>query len=443
MCSWPTAKGGDLYEFVRGVTFPKDVASTTSSCTRIGILRAGNLEWGRILLDDLVYVPSEYVKSEQMLRPGDLVLAMSSGSATVVGKAAPVTNPLPSMAFGAFCGVIRPKREEHVPWLTWYFQSPLYRSWLREVSSGTNINNLKGSSFLELEIPLPPVEEQRRIIGRLVEMMERTRRARAALSGIPQEGQSLITNILYSAVSGDLTRDWRLQHPGHSVAPRRLTQASTSHESEYFRPAWELPSSWVFISAREAGEVQLGRQRAPKYHLGENMRPYLRTANVFEDRIDTSDVLSMQFGDKDFETYRLKHGDILLNEGQSRELVGRPAMYRGELPDVCFQNTLVRFRSSEDVIPEYALLVFRYYLRSGRFQRLAQWSTNIAHLGAGRFAQIEFPLPPMAEQKEIVSRAHGQLDKTHTLLRSVSELGRELTLLESSVLKTVFQGPLP
>ena len=81
------------------------------------------------------------------------------------------------------------------------------------------------------------------------------------------------------------------------------------------------------------------------------MRPYLRVANVYENRIDTSDVLTMHFDDEKFDIYRLEPGDILLNEGQSPDLVGRPAMYRGEIADVCFQNTLIRFRASSRVGP--------------------------------------------------------------------------------------------
>ena len=96
--------------------------------------------------------------------------------------------------------------------------------------------------------------------------------------------------------------------------------------------------------------------------------------------------MEMNFAPKEFEVYRLREGDILLNEGQSLELVGRPAMLRGELDDVCFQNTLVRFRASSVVDPAYALIVFRAYLHSGRFQRIARWTVNITHLGGGRFA---------------------------------------------------------
>ena len=52
-----------------------------------------------------------------------------------------------------------------------------------------------------------------------------------------------------------------------------------------------LPPGWSWAKVQDVGEVKLGRQRSPEHHQGPYMRPYLRVANVFEDRIDVSDVL--------------------------------------------------------------------------------------------------------------------------------------------------------
>ncbi len=134
----------------------------------------------------------------------------------------------------------------------------------------------------------------------------------------------------------------------------------------------------------DAGRVQLRRQRAPQYQSGQHTRPYVRVANVYEDQLDLSDVLSMDFDAEDFEAYRLKHGDILLNEGQSTELVGRPAIWRNEIPDCCFQNTFVLFQPNPNTtLSEFALAIFLRYVRSGEFAKVSGKTSNVAHLGAG------------------------------------------------------------
>ena len=167
---------------------------------------------------------------------------------------------------------------------------------------------------------------------------------------------------------------------------------------------WSSPPGWSWTRVQDCGEVKLGRQRSPKDHRGPHMVPYLRVANVQDGFLDLSDVKKMNFSPDEQAVFRLRQNDLLLNEGQSRELVGRSSLYQGEVPNACFQNTLLRFRPFKGVMSEYALVVFRAYLYSGRFAAAATQTTNIAHLSAGRLAPIEFPLPPVAEQKRIVAK---------------------------------------
>lgn len=161
------------------------------------------------------------------------------------------------------------------------------------------------------------------------------------------------------------------------------------------------PQGWTWSTVAEVGHVELGRQRHPNWHTGPNMRPYLRVANVFEDRIDVTDLKEMDFTDV-FDRYKLHPGDVLLNEGQTPELLGRPAIYRGVPEDVAFTNSLIRFQTGPSVTPEWALLVFRHHMHSGRFKRESRITTNIAHLSATRLKAVEFPVPPLYEQRRIV-----------------------------------------
>jgi type I restriction enzyme, S subunit len=172
------------------------------------------------------------------------------------------------------------------------------------------------------------------------------------------------------------------------------------------------------------------------------MCPYLRVQNVFEDRIDLSDVMEMDFSAEDFERYQLHFGDILLNEGQSPIYLGRPAMYRDELPGVCFTNSLIRFRAFDFVDSDFALFVFRHYLHCGRFQQECNITTNIAHLSAGRFSNVEFPLPPLEEQHEIVRRAKKLFDFADRLEARYKTARAKIDKLTPALLDKAFKGEL-
>ncbi len=161
-----------------------------------------------------------------------------------------------------------------------------------------------------------------------------------------------------------------------------------------------VPEGWIKAPTSKFGDVCAGRQRSPHFINGTS-RFYLRVANVFDGYIDVSDINSMKFTDTEFNKYRLKFGDILLNEGQSSELVGRAAMYQGIPAESGFQNTLIRFRAGNLSDPYYALQRFRLCLYDGTFQSISKKTTSIAHLGVSRFAELELSWPPISEQRKI------------------------------------------
>lgn len=185
----------------------------------------------------------------------------------------------------------------------------------------------------------------------------------------------------------------------------------------------DLPKGWVWCHIEDVGEAILGRQRKP-HQAQETLHPYLRVANVQDDSLDLSDMTSMHFTDEERERYRLEPHDILLCEGQSPELVGRPAMFRGEIPDVYFQNHLIRFRCRSYVDPEYALLVFRTYMHDGTFRAVATSTTNLANLGLARFKRLPFPLPPVRIQTalgDLARATKNELDYLRERLSSTKE----------------------
>lgn len=186
-----------------------------------------------------------------------------------------------------------------------------------------------------------------------------------------------------------------------------------------------LPRDWRVVPLASVAEVRLGRQRSPKNHAGNQMRPYVRAANVSWSGLRLNDVKSMNFTDSEMDTYRLEPGDLLLGEasGSPRE-VGKPALWRGEIAGCAFQNTLIRVRP-KGPDSEYLLHYFRHQALSGRFAAAAR-GVGIHHLGSDALARWKLPLPPLSEQRriaEVLDRA----DALRTQRRAVLALTDELT----------------
>jgi type I restriction enzyme, S subunit len=165
--------------------------------------------------------------------------------------------------------------------------------------------------------------------------------------------------------------------------------------------AFLMTSGQRIVAAADAFEITMGRQRSPERASGPSMTPYLRSANVLDGQLDLSDVKEMDFNQTERQKFTLRHGDVLVSEGSaSSNAVGAAAMWRAELTgDVCFQNTLLRFRAVEAVsTPSFAYHWCRWAYESGAFREVSS-GTNIRHIGSRRAELMPVHLPQVQLQE--------------------------------------------
>jgi type I restriction enzyme S subunit len=424
---------------------------TESAAYPTKYLRAANITPNGLDLAEVLEMDFDPVERQvYSLQTGDVVLAAASGSSAQVGRAALWLGEIPGCCFQNH--VIRFRPHAVVPGFALLaFQQLAEAGHFASVARGVGIQNLGVLDFVRLPFPVPPLQEQDRIVLEASLQLARGADARESIESALRLNTQQDNTILEGAVLGGLVQSTTESATSVALSKKPRAQSSLFEDRKSARPMSSdfadvveraLPSGWRWVRVDEAGEVRLGRQRSPDREYGDHPFPYLRVANVFEDRIDTSDVRSMNFTPKEQEIYRLRSGDLLLNEGQSPELVGRPAMYKGEPKAVCFQNTLIRFRSADFVNPQFALLVFRHYLRAGHFKRAARWSTNIAHLGVARFASMPFPLPELKEQKRIIAEATARLEASKSQRRSLESSLDRLQGMRREILHSAVSGSL-
>lgn len=196
---------------------------------------------------------------------------------------------------------------------------------------------------------------------------------------------------------------WALEDHRSSVESARVI-ALTNLEGIRAR-AFEAPGERV--AAREIFEITIGRQRSPRQLVGDHLIPYLRSANVTREGIDTSDVKSMNFNLSEQSKFELQVGDVLVSEASASEnAVGIPAVWNGEIPGVVgFQNTLLRYRATPGVsIPGFVEQFCHWAFESGAFLAAAT-GTNIRHIGARGAASMKVRSLSLEEQSEVVREA--------------------------------------
>lgn len=196
---WVWVRLAEIGETIRGVTYGKSDASDIPQTDYVPLLRGNNIN-RTLNFDNPVFVPKRLLNDAQYVKAGDIVIAMSSGSADLVGKAAQATEDLEG-GFGAFCGVIRPVSAEVRSFFGFFFQTPLYRNRAAGHGKGIGINNLQKTALQTLEIPLPPLAEQHRIIAKVDELMALCDQLERQQTYSIEAHQTLVATLL-----GTLTR---------------------------------------------------------------------------------------------------------------------------------------------------------------------------------------------------------------------------------------------
>lgn len=355
------ARLGDIAQILRGVTFKPDQLVDESAPEAVVCLRTKNVQ---VELDwtDLLYVPpSVLVGEHQYVRPRDIIIS-SANSWNQVGKCAWVGAVERPTTFGGFISNLRVLSDEvDARYLYWWFSNPRTQATVRSFGQQTtNISNLNVSRTLELDIPLPPLPEQRRIAS-ILDAVDRERTQR-------HKAQVVVTALregLFAQVFGDLS-----EHPTAQVD--------------------------------EIATTRLGKMLDSARQSGRQLRPYLRNANVQWFEVNTDDLKEMDFSEADQIEFALKAGDVLVCEGGQP---GRCAVWQGEPKSVFFQKALHRVRlDPSQMLPEVFVRILKRLVDSGVLADSIS-SATISHLTGEKLRALRVPVPPINLQHSYLDRA--------------------------------------
>lgn len=233
-----------------------------------------------------------------------------------------------------------------------------------EAFNAFSVNNSKGSvnpyiNFSDLarfEFPLPPPDEQRRILELLSEV------------------ESVLESLIEAKAAGE-----------------RL------YESALLDAFENLPNATP-KKVKECYDIQLGKMSSEKSRLGENQKTYIKNNNVLWGGFDFSELPQMSFDEREMAKYSLRYGDLLVCEGGE---IGRAAIWKEAIPGMLYQKALHRLRpKTENDIPEFMFHYLRYCARRGILEGVAT-GTTIRHLPVEQLSELQLPFPPQQEQKDI------------------------------------------
>ena len=340
---------GDVIEQIRGVSYKPSDLNDNLSDDSVVLLRANNIQDGKIVLDDVVYVSKSKVSESQFLRQGDILVCTSSGSKELVGKAAFIDEDLP-MVFGAFCKVVRPNIE-CCKYMGYFFQSPYYRKHISEASAGANINNLRNEHIADLHFPLPPLEEQRKIAAVLDKISDLIAKRRTQLDKLDELVKSRFIEMF-----GDP------QSNPHGYQYAKLSDIATYFNGLTYKPE----------NVAEEGTI------------------VLRSSNIQNSQLDFADTVRVNCAIK--KRLMVKENDILMcSRNGSAKLVGKVALIKGIQEPTSFGAFMMIIRS------QYFGYLMTYFQMDAFRQQIKTGATTTINQITGRMLDdVTIPLPPMA-----------------------------------------------
>jgi type I restriction enzyme S subunit len=403
--SWQWVKLGDICRFVRGVSFLPSESRSTPSTGYLPILRAGNIGDTLDIHNDLLWVTSKNVSAEQRLQVGDIAICMASGSPAVVGKTAQLKESF-SGSVGAFCGIIRPKNFTQSDYISYWLRSPDFKTWRDSQARGANIQNLRFSQFIDLQIPFPPEDEQRRIASRLNEQLAAVEAARKAAEEQLQAARKLPSAYLRDVFEGEEAKRWHKQ---------RLA---------------------------EVGEIVSGITLGRKLNGIETRKvPYLRVANVKDGYLDLADIYEIDATKADIAKCTLKYGDLLLTEGGDPDKLGRGTFWEEQLPECLHQNHIFRVRFDlEKFFPQFLSYQVGSSYGKEYFLAHAKQTTGIATINQKVLGNFPLLIPTLDEQKQIAETLRYKIADAKKLIASLESQLAEINRLPASLLREAFAG---
>ena len=438
------------------------------------MLSARNIENGHINFHEYRYIdPNDFAIEDKrtQIKSGDVLLTIvgAIGRATIVpDNIEPFTVQrsvavLSSLAF-------TPK------FLMFQFRSPKIQRELLSKAKGTAQKGIYLKKLSGVEMLIPPLNEQKRIVTKIEALQTRSTAVKEELSAIKPLLNQFRQSVLAAAFRGDLTKDWRSQNPDVEPAEvllerirverrRRWEEAELEKmtakgkvpkndkwKKKYKEPEPinteglpELPNGWCWGTWEQVGFCQNGRAFPSKYYQSNGVK-LLRPGNLHVSGQVQWTETNTKYLSEEWETkhptYIIYQNELLVNltaQSLADEFLGRICLTSDN--EKCLLNQRIARLSPVEIKEKFILWLFKSRLFR-RYVDSLNTGSLIQHMFTSQIYEFIFPIPPFEEQKEIVRRIESLFKLADNIEQQYQQAEIDLETLNQSILAKAFRGEL-
>ncbi|MCP3475839.1 restriction endonuclease subunit S [Bradyrhizobium sp. CCGUVB1N3] len=350
---------------------------------------------------------------------------------------------------------------------------------------GVSYPAVKDNQVRAQPFELPPTNEQRRIVAKIEELFSEIDKGVESLKTAQEQLTAYRQAFLKHAFEGMLTADWRTKHSNkletsntvlaNVRAERAARYAAATDEWHQAVADWRaagqvgkkptnperildqpditpeelnslppLPPSWAWVRLGElfSSSPQNGLYKpASGYGSG---TPIIRIDSFYDGAL-TRDVefKRLKLSPDEIRKYLVEHGDLLINRVNSIEYLGKCALVTNLTEQTVFESNIMKLSIlSSNLNGAYIAYFLSSHGGRSRLCRNAKHAVNQASINQTDVALTPIPLPPIAEQREIIGLVDKALTQTEMLASELAHQGRRSEALRQSILKRAFSGQL-
>jgi type I restriction enzyme, S subunit len=327
---------------------------------------------------------------------------------------------------------------------------------LERQGTGTTFKAISGNQIKSIIIPIPPLNEQKRIVTKIEELFSLVQEDVSLLKKIKKQLILYRKSLLFSAFNGTLTNFWREKSnlSGKITVENSLKQRydlwkekenSKKKHTKYIPPTKpflsnlpKIPNSWVWASFEEISErVTVGHVGSMRNEYLDSGIPFLRSQNVRENRFDEKGLkfISKEFHKK-ISKSKLSPNDIVVVRSGA---VGVSCVIPETLNDANCSDLLI-VKNPLGINPHFGA----FYLNSITESKVRQQQVGITltHFNTKSLAKLAIPVPHMDEQIILVMMTQKSYSFIDNIMKILENSEQKLSLFKHSVLKQAFEGKL-
>ena len=355
---------------------------------------------------------------------------------------------------------------EIIPFIIFLLKSPYFKIFCEENYTGSTIKNIPLSALRNFLVPLPPLEEQKRIVEKLDFLFEKTKRAKEIIEEVKIDIENRKISILDRAFKGTLTSKWRNENKTSDVKEllksineekikkweEDCLQAEKDGNKKPKKPIikevkdmivpvdeqpYKLPDSWVWV---KLGDIirYTDNLDINKYYSDEQIINYVDIDSINNEFNYIEKFKKEKVKDLSSRARRILKKDFILYSSV-RPYLNNFAIMKDEIEDCIGSTGFFVFK------PIYinTLYIFRIFLIPyiKELYLASIKGFNSPSINVEIFNNTPIPLPPLEEQQEIVRVLDGVLENENKV-KELLELEERIDVLEKSILHKAFKGEL-